>query len=272
LVPTGGALLAAILAAAYSWIDLHWRVYDIVSVLQLLIFTGAVAIGVGRLTLLAKCRNAMVARLLGIGVGVFAVYASWVCFEIFVLQEDPKSGVLRAEGWAKWFFSPRQVWNLAVEIDGHGTFTLSGDNVTGFPLWGIWLAEAAVVIGASALLVPGMIEDRVFCERCLLWTKKWPKPIFLFPTKDGAAESLVAQGDFSALGHFAPAQKTTNPRLSIIVHQCPGCAETAAWTFSREVDVQGKHGVQIQTTPLSKARMLTAEQAAALTASFVGRA
>ena len=272
-VPLAGGLCAVVLAGIYSWIDLNWRSYDILAILQTLIFAGVTGAVTGMLLRLARCRNLIVARILGIVVGIFTLYAAWVWFEFFIMKRLSPLPINDTRVWTRLFLNPSAVQKIAVGINEHGTFSWSHssshdkpEQVAGLMLSLVWCVEALVIIGISAAVAPMFVRNRLFCERCNVWAESWPTPVYLRPTGSGQAEKRLALGDISALGEFSFTDPKTNPRLSLNIQQCPRCAESA-YSLDWLWEVQGRHGKETKTNALTAPRLLPPEHAAALRAA-----
>lgn len=273
LVPVAGAVLTLFLAGIYAWIDLNWRSYEIVAVLQTIIFAVLVAAATGWLIRSSKCRNLFVARLLGCTAGLFSVYVAWVWFEFFLLQKVETERV-DARVWSRLFFEPRLVYAIGASLNESGTFSESRENqhhtrvITGFELGLVWLGEAALIIFINASMPGEFIRHRLFCERCKLWGRSWPKPILLQPSINREAEVRAAHGDLSALGELSFCGKTpVYPLLRLSIQQCPCCAEAATYALDWLWAVKGSSGMETKTSPLTAPRLLPAHYAAELRAA-----
>jgi hypothetical protein len=270
LVPPTAAVAAIFLAGIYSWIDLNWRTYDIVAVFQTMIFSSLVAVITGLLIQVAKCRNMLVARVLGIAVGTFTVYVAWVWFEFFLILGAKPTETNETLLWKELFLNPRSVYTVAAALNEHGTYTRKKENsgearpVEGLELAMVWLGEAAIMIGGIVWVSAMLIKHRPFCERCQRWATPWAQSILFKPTDTLDAEGRVAHGDISGLQGMSRTTATTNPRLSLSIQQCPQCAETATYSLDWLWEVKGRNGVETKINSLTAPRILPAEYASAL--------
>src|SRR6185295_18185176 len=101
-----------------------------------------------------------VAVLVGFIAGLGAVYLSWAAWLYGHL-----GGLV---GLLDLASSPARLWHLLCEINTTGSWDIWGYNPTGFALWLVWSAEAALIVGLSAFFSFHVVVEKgiVFCGRC----------------------------------------------------------------------------------------------------------
>jgi hypothetical protein len=110
----------------------------------------------------------------------------------------------------------------AGETIGHAG--ASGANISGGILWGLWVIEAAAVIGFAAFMSrQGATEP--FCEDCGQWFNKPRTTLMLPPTQIAALTTAVNSGDPQQVAAIDQSVKFDAGRgsTSAALHECSQC-------------------------------------------------
>jgi len=188
----------------------------------------------------AKCRSTMCMNAMGFAFGLFALYASWVCFIYALLNRFGNGGPIPT--LVGLFFSPDEVWNIMQDIGKSGWFSLSGSMFNGTLLWISWGIEALTILGFSTFMPAFLMGDWVFCEPCNKWCAE-KGDIARFGTPEpGAQMDRVKAGDLTVLGELPPDAGGQTPHIRLNNRRCESCGQTDAVEIKRYWYVQTNKG------------------------------
>jgi hypothetical protein len=109
---------------------------------------------------IGKVRNALVATLCGVAVGMIALYFAW------------SGHVHSLDGNIPWLLTPGQIW-IAIKLlyaNGSWSFGFSShDPVTGIPLAIVWFIEGLVIVGVCAMVCHDFADGTPYCEQHHCW-------------------------------------------------------------------------------------------------------
>lgn len=105
---------------------------------------------------MGKIRNVLVAVLLGLVVGLFALYCGWVTW-IYAMS---------SQELLVW--DPLALGAGIVALGQEGVWTIKGSKPTGWFLYSFWIIEALIVLGL-AVWMSYEASDTPFCEDCEEW-------------------------------------------------------------------------------------------------------
>jgi len=218
VLATVGLGVSAVTAIAYAY--LAW--YNPLIYINALACIGMgllIGVGAGVTAKLGKCRSTTFAQVLGLAMGVVAVYVSWV-FWLNILAG--KSGL------NVWAWEPQGMWKLILRISETGVWSIKSTTPTGYVLLGIWGIEAAIIVIAGGLMARSGVADEVFDEESGTWLeeKKVIGPLEPVVQK-GQLIRAVTGGNFMPLLElgkiafdattFTEVELLTNPRKSLMI-------------------------------------------------------
>jgi hypothetical protein len=152
-------------------------------------------------TLIFKIRHRKQSILLTFLLSLLAIYFQWVSYIFIAFNEDFSLFMLfnQFNDFASILLSPVLVYDLIIEINtiGFWSLGLSKLNITGILLWGIWLAEALIIIIVACKYFT-RFEIIPFSEKNKTWFKK--------EIIDVAFERIVFTNDFLKLFQSNPSQ------------------------------------------------------------------
>ena len=217
----------SLIGVAYAHVQLHVKVYDIVSFLFVAAFAAAMAFTVYGVLRWAKVRNMAVTALVAIFAGLLGWYVSWVAWEHALLRQGgvQASMVRLAE-------HPNVVWHLAQSINEEGTFSIRSRAVKGTELWIAWVIEALAFIGATIALPILKLRDMAFCESCGRWCLRRNDVLRVALGDEAALRQQLEAKDFSYLRTGEPTNPDA-PHWRADLYHCPGCPDTHLLTISR---------------------------------------
>lgn len=264
LLPALGIPSVIILGLMYSYA----MVYSPFVILNLLIIC-AYGFGLSFVMVLvgkaSKCRSVPLLMLMGLAIGVFALYAEWAAFESALISKISEDGD-HVAGFFDRLLNPEGMWAFALLINENGWRSISGTTPTGLVLWITWGIEAVIVVGATTLGAVGSIADEVFCEECGQWCEDHSHVLLTFPEDDAAFERVV-EGDINALTALDPPFEGQPAYLQVELKQCVECRLMATY----QVKVV-KHGSDdegnptVETTAVSPQCLVESEGFARLSA------
>jgi hypothetical protein len=181
-------------------------------------FVSAVIIGgiVGAALTIAKARNLKLAAVLGAVTGLIAVYFDWAIWAHMMLADAGKQV-------SSWFFiaKPWLLWELIVDLNQNGVWSYRGFHPHGPALWGVWGAEAAIIVGTCTWAAYSMNSEDPFCEMCNEWTKVEKDVIWTAMLDQHAMDNVFEFKNWDELAkHPVP---DDGPQLQIDLHVCPKC-------------------------------------------------
>jgi len=219
-----GAAAALVCAGVYGYLILYnpFLYINFMATLGLGFLVGvAASAGVS----VGKVRNSLVASLLGAGVGVIAVYVSWVVWVHALAGRADES---------LWVVDPTALLGVVGLLAKEGVWSIRSATPTGVVLYAIWASEALIVIGLVVAAVHGA-ASRPFCERCNAWMSETvgQKMLGYVDDRNGLVDALEA-GRFDALGALGEPTAERFSRSSLA--ECPGEGH-AAYLSIRNVAV-----------------------------------
>jgi len=108
----------------------------------------------------AKVRNSAIALLTGLAVGLCGWYLNWNGFVHAMAKSSPA------------LIMPEQLLKLMKYLYENGSWGIgfsSSSPVTGIPLAMVWLVEAGIIVGVSAIVGYGAVSHTPFCEMHDCW-------------------------------------------------------------------------------------------------------
>ncbi len=224
--PLVGILASLVLGVIYAYITVYSPIGGYISLLFVLGYGFGVGIATAVAMKIGKCRNTKVAVLMGLLVGLFALYSSWVFFEFALFRH---SGLpIEWSNVPGMFRHPRSIWAMACAINQEGWFEISGGTPSGVFLWILWLIEAAIIVALVPICAYGAISDEVFCEPCNRWTddEQW---INLALPDDPDQAARLTQGDIADLDNMSAPSVADYPYVQVHVTRCGMCEKTATY-------------------------------------------
>ena len=240
-----GAGTAISLGVAYSYASVYIPFLYVHFVL-----TGALGIVLGLLVKQAarsgRIRNRLVPAAIGLASGVVGLYFAWGGDLLARKMLPPNVGILTA-------FKPLILWSYIEWAYEHGLWTLGKHNgpVTGIPLAGAWLAEAAIIIGLATYFPWNEIREWVFCESCGWWeTIESNVQRFAAQNAETIADRLHAD-DLSVLASMPLAKPEDLTFLRLHLATCETCDESNYLDVERvTLNIDKKGNVQTRTQTL----------------------
>lgn len=148
----GGVISSAVYGYVMAWVPL---------VYVLILFVIGYSVLMGLLTSfglrIGKVRNSLVGGVVGLVVGAFALYGSWV---FWILAESSQEVFIVA---------PDQLWAAIHYLGERGVWSLKGTTPKGIVLFSFWAIEAAGIVGMSAWSGFKAASNNAFCEKCDCW-------------------------------------------------------------------------------------------------------
>ena len=161
--------------------------------------------------------------------------------------------------------SPTAVWELMVQINQAGIWSIRGWTPTGGSLWGIWIAEAALFFGTVLLSTNEFFADTPFCEECGTWCQKEEDVCRL---AEAPAEELVQRlelKDFGYLESLRAPESEEEAHHQLDLESCPRCGQTQALDVTLAFLEQNSEGeVLMSRKKIMENLLLSPEEARAI--------
>ena len=225
VVPIGGIVAAIIFSIIYSYMIVYTPIAGYISILFIGGLVFALVWSVSKLGYSSHCRNPRYLHLVGLVVGLVALYASWATFVYALLaryDEDFDASLLEV------FLSPVGVWELAKLINVDGWYSIFNVTPKGIGLWIIWGFEALLIVGGTSLLAAVELQEAAYCEDCGQWCK-YTKDVAHFAVPEDPAALTELEAD-----HLQPllSQPSVDPAaadyLIVASWHCNECHSTSA--------------------------------------------
>lgn len=188
---------------------------------------------------IGKVRNRVFAGLAGATVGFIAMFFAWVTLVYFLVDDGFGNGLLTFD------VSELFHWIKRIGEDGWWAFNEGAGNFNGWGLYGLWIAEALIVIGASAVIAYS--KDTPFCEACNQWCDEQDCPTRFPMVQDvEAMRSSLEADDLSPLYQSAQLSPDADVFLKAKLYPCPKCDDTSWLKVVQVVASLDKNG-QVQT-------------------------
>lgn len=175
-------------------------------------------LGVGALVgiggTIGKIRNTFLIGLISVLFGLFAEYCQWV----FWILAESKQEV--------FIINPVEIYYIIRYFAITGVWSIGSITPTGAVLYTIWFGEAAIIVGASALIAIYTIKTKPFCERCNEWVKKEDTLSLLNYVDDiNGLKYRLEQGEFSALTGLGKVEKDISQYTKVTLKHCEQCKD-----------------------------------------------
>lgn len=236
-----GLPLCLLWSVAYAYADVYIPIGGVFTVVLVGGFTFLLGLTIAQVGKLAKCRNATVLRLMGMGIGTLSLYAAWASFlhALFAQQAGDTPSIV------EFALNPRLMWEAICAVNETGWYSIKSTTPSGIVLWLFWGVEIVVVIGGSWLFAELAISNELFCETCNRWC-----PAGDMTYHEPTAELMSAATDSIspvALLALPPLPAKTIPAIRAELLQCPGC-KRAGVRFSRLRHERSDKGELVEKT------------------------
>lgn len=266
IAPIGGMALTIVTSAvaialfAFIYVFALWYIPFIYVNICL---TALFGFGLGKIVSFGvqrgKIRNPKMAMVLGIAIGIAAVYAQWAIWATLVYHMGAKHTVLHSERLAyirtgfgmedfnHYLTAPEKVWRTMTRVNRHGLWSFGDFEVKGGLLWTVWVLEALIIV-ILTIVFPRLRAAQPFSEQTDSWMieESAKKNIPANSTLTQLRQQLE-QGNFDALLNVAP-----------IPDNMPG------WKITLHRDTQGReHYLHVSFhQPTEKGKVRTTPQPA----------
>jgi hypothetical protein len=231
--------LAAAIPLAFIYAYAFWYIPIIyLNVLLTLAFGAIIGGVVAKTAEWGRVRNNVLVVIIALLAGLFGLYVYWGAY-FWALVGFAQIGQVGLRA-----FHPLGLLDLGLHLFEKGSWGLGNNNdqVTGWFLVAIWIAEACVVLGL-AVVVSLLNSDRPFCERCQAWTDAERGVARLASTGNEPAWQKVLGGELPALAEFPPSPPGAMQYVRLDLARCPRCTESRFLSIaavSVSVDKKGK--------------------------------
>ncbi|GAA4045373.1 hypothetical protein GCM10022409_34270 [Hymenobacter glaciei] len=245
----GGVLASAVLAFIYIYAI--WYIPFVYINVFICLGFGLVLGGI--LLMLAragKLRSPAGAGLLGLLVGLAAVYLEWSVYLTLLLNSETTGTGRSADTSTSFsksmfvdvFTHPAAMWEAIGKINETGTWSLKGATASGGFLWFVWVVELLIILGGAYLLARAQ-ADEPFSELTNEWADEetLAHPV-TYAHDIGQTRTALESGQFQALApHVAESGVAPFARLKLHrVANDPGCQFLTLENVTPKVDDKGK--------------------------------
>jgi hypothetical protein len=262
LVPVFMVPIALLLAFVYTYATVYIPFVGYLSFVLTLAFGAGVGYGTAMLLRSSKVRSPGLCALVGLIIGLVALYFSWATFIHLMIRRHGEAG--QAPSFIAVLLSPAGIWGLMREIGKTGWYSLgSGEGFTpkGWVLWLFWVLEAGIIVGLPTLMGGFMIADVVFCERCNRWCDEVKGLLFFEPDAEMNAAERLIQGDLSALETLDKGSEYDDLVLRVDIRRCSQCRDFFTLSFKLVQKVlDDKGNKQDKETALITNMLISGEQ------------
>jgi len=213
-----GVLVASILAIIYSF-AIVWIPFIYLNFLLTVAFGGLTGIIVAVLGQRVKIRNSLLLIVIALAAIAVGYYVAWGA-DLWARAPDIVEGdVLSAwnpsllKEYVKFFYD-KGAWSIGRTAD---------TNVSGLFLGAVWLVEAGMIFGLSAIGVLAITGDSTFCEQCDCWSTKKDGLATFALTDERDLHAALEQGDYAKLAERPILPGTSENYLQVDAYICPSC-------------------------------------------------
>ena len=193
-IPALGAIGALIGGFAYSY-AVNWIPFIYINILLTIAYGFLVGFMIDQGASLGKLRNPALGVLLGLVVGVFAIYTQWVAHFYAVSNQT------------QLIWNSAALWEAIARLNETGSWSIgrAGEPVSGLLLYVVWGVEAIIMLGLTVFMAQ-LAAHRLFCEGCGKWTDYEETFGPFAPFKDKKDVKLEMENEnFSALENITTA-------------------------------------------------------------------
>lgn len=188
-----GAVACVVLGAAYGYLT-WYNPFVYINFLASIGYGALCGVAAGTGGRWAKLRSAGFAALVGLLVGLFALYTGWVAW-FYALSEQSYLAPLDPDG----VFG---IFDAMAEVARDGAWTMFGYTPTGGTLYAIWVAEAVIIVvcalAGAAMKVDA--SDNTFCDRCNRWAEDlYTSPLLTDVLSAGTLKAALERRDYGPL-------------------------------------------------------------------------
>jgi hypothetical protein len=178
-----------------------------------------------------KVRNSTLLLLGGLVAGLMAEYANWVWY-IFALSKQETLA-----------YMPGDVWQIILNVNAQGVWSVFDSTPTGIELWLYWGAEALVIVGIAAIVPWLNLQSAPFCEQCSRWVEGKDKisPLDAVADRKGF-KSRLEQGDYAPIKALKVLPQETSAFTTVTLLKCPGCQSSNYLTVQAVTLTKDKKG------------------------------
>ena len=256
-----GALIALVGALLVAWIYAY-AIYYIPFIYINAFLTAGFGFAVAMISVHvmrgAKLRNGFVFGVVALLITAVAFYGHWAAWVGIVLRASDVE--VTAVDIA---LQPRAMWGTILDINAGGAWSIFGVDVSGIPLWVVWLLEAGIVFGLSLVIGYDMFSDVPFCEKCESWCKKHTNVARVRHGDAAAVVEAFENRDLDALRSFeavAPGPEVGD-WFECDVETCSDCGATSTLDVSIVVATKNEKGeVSKDTTSVVSNLLLTTQE------------
>ncbi len=225
-----GSLAAALLGVIYSF-TFQYIPYVHLNFLLAIgfgVFTGfAVAWGVRR----GKIRSTAATGGLALVAALAGIYVEWGT-TVYALCSAADLPQFFAVAGLKPLL-PHNVVGVMIELFDHGSWSLDGGAaVHGWPLVGLWIAEAAVIMTAAYCTATAQIAKVPFCENCQEWISSRAPHLYVGNGNE-AVWSEIQRGNFDNLAQTPHASGAEDNFMKLTLNVCAGCSDSNYLTITK---------------------------------------
>ncbi|MDX2360476.1 MAG: hypothetical protein QNK23_06695 [Crocinitomicaceae bacterium] len=207
--------------SAYGYAVLsHINPFIYLNLILTLVYIAIVALAVIMTVDVGNIRNTKVAVFTGLVYGIAGVYAVWVSYISYVLEE---SFVYAGNNLG------RCIELLSYQSFSIGRFGSGGLEFTGTTLYIMWGIEAALITIGPAIAMFYFNKDRpVFCEKCNKWARGEYKLRKKSTTKlsKESLEDLISRSTLTPLMEMENAAESVGDYYEFTFNSCDKCAST----------------------------------------------
>lgn len=254
MAATVGIPSAIVLGALYSCFMVY-SPFVRLNVLLAFVLGAGIGYSVGWSAKVGKIRNPFVATAYGVTVGLIGLYVAW--------GTDYVVRVFLPEGYTDYWmaYSPTELWDYIQWFYENGMWSAGrgGKPVTGVELGCIWLSEAAMIVGTSALYARRFALNKPFCEYCKCWTVAKPGQRALRVRGMDDYLRRLFDGDLTALKSFHLAEND-DLVMKLDLATCPNCDKSNYLTIQKVMIAPDKEGNPTETaTPIVQNMLISSE-------------
>ncbi|HTK95452.1 MAG TPA: hypothetical protein VL382_07410 [Terriglobales bacterium] len=257
-----GSVVACVGAFVYAYLVLYLP-FVYINALVTAGFGAGTGFVIATLLKKQKVRSdavALVVTLVVTGIAYYYAWAAWIW--ALVRRNDGEASV---GDFFNMLVRPGVVWNLVVDINQHGAWSIrGGEPVTGWALTIVWVAELALIFGVSLAVAYAQMDESPFCETCEEWGTKKPNVLQALAADVATAKQRIEAKDFHYLESAGAPRPDSMEWLRLHLFSCPKCGSFHTLD-AEKVKIKVESGKRKENTSTAMHHLLlTASEAEAL--------
>lgn len=235
----GLSLLAAVLLGLLYGVVAYYNPFIYLSFLGAWFLSIGLGIVVNTTSVWGKVSDKRLVIGASVLTGLVGLYAAWVGWLYAVMDYETV------------MLNPSEILSFIELAGAVGFYEIFGSTPTGWALYGIWVAEAAIIAGGTIWNVLGVSNPAPLCDDCGEWTdQEVITPAAEVVRDPGAMARALEARSLSVLTDLKHNPFADRRRTEVLVHQCKNCKGPrylSVYDVQMTYDDEGNESVKVSS-------------------------